>query len=254
MSPASARPDHSSDAVLAGSNSNPGPVGRTRGRWPVLVWCGVLAPVVFTATFTLAGLDRPGYRAALMFVSELSLGPGGWIQQANFLFTGALIVGFGLQMGGRRQRVLRILVLLLGVWLAASGLVDTDPAAMFSQATTHGRVHGVLGALVFATMPVICFLAAGGRPVGRATRFSRVWRGWSRGVPTALLALIVLLKIAEFPQTALFAWKGLVQRCDLILFMVWLITFTVLVARSPSDHASVTAAVDESANDVGTER
>jgi Protein of unknown function (DUF998) len=52
-------------------------------------WLGAIAgrigPLLFVATFTIAGWLRPGYRAREMFVSELSLGSRGWIQIANFI-------------------------------------------------------------------------------------------------------------------------------------------------------------------------
>ena len=63
------------------------PVPRT-----LLVWltCGTLAPVVFDAVYLIEGATRPGYDAWQQAISTLSLGPGGWIQQANFIFLGVM--------------------------------------------------------------------------------------------------------------------------------------------------------------------
>ena len=47
-------------------------------------WAGMLAPVLFVTVFTIAGLLRQGYDPLSTYVSELSLGPGGWIQKAEF--------------------------------------------------------------------------------------------------------------------------------------------------------------------------
>ena len=56
---------------------------------------GMTAPVLFVAVFTVEGWRRPGYSPLSMFVSELSLGPDGGVQIANFLVTGALVFVFG---------------------------------------------------------------------------------------------------------------------------------------------------------------
>jgi Protein of unknown function (DUF998) len=52
------------------------------------------APALFVALFTAQGWMRAGYDPASMFVSELSLGPWGWVQIANFVITGLLLIWF----------------------------------------------------------------------------------------------------------------------------------------------------------------
>ncbi len=49
-----------------------------------LLWLsvGVVAAVLFTLIYLIEGVTRPGYNAWPQPVSALSLGPGGWIQQA----------------------------------------------------------------------------------------------------------------------------------------------------------------------------
>lgn len=49
---------------------------------------GSLGAVIFVTVFTLEGWLRPGYDSRSMFVSELSLGPRGFVQILNFLFLG----------------------------------------------------------------------------------------------------------------------------------------------------------------------
>ncbi len=53
------------------------------------------APVLFVAVFMVEGSLRPDYHPFSMFVSELSLGPRGWVQIINFLISRALLVVFG---------------------------------------------------------------------------------------------------------------------------------------------------------------
>jgi Protein of unknown function (DUF998) len=54
---------------------------------------GLIGPPLFVAAFTIEGWFRP-YRAREMFVTELSLGPRGWIQMGNFIATGVLLLLF----------------------------------------------------------------------------------------------------------------------------------------------------------------
>ena len=51
----------------------------------ISVWVGMIGPVLFVTVFTLEGWFRPGYNTLGMYVSELSLGPRGWIQIINFI-------------------------------------------------------------------------------------------------------------------------------------------------------------------------
>ena len=57
-------------------------------------WAGMIGPTLFVAVFTLEGWLRPGYNPLSMVVSELSLGPRGWIQITNFLMLGVLFLIF----------------------------------------------------------------------------------------------------------------------------------------------------------------
>src|SRR5215471_13730695 len=53
----------------------------------LLLWLtyGSLAPVVLTAVYLTEGATRLGYDGWRHSISALSLGPGGWLQQANFV-------------------------------------------------------------------------------------------------------------------------------------------------------------------------
>ena len=51
----------------------------------LLVACGSLGGLVFTAVYLVEGATRPGYDAGTQAISALSLGPGGWVQQVDFI-------------------------------------------------------------------------------------------------------------------------------------------------------------------------
>lgn len=194
---------------------------------------GIVAPIVFVVTFTVAGALRPDYSPWSMFVSELSLGSDGWVQRVNFLVTGTLVVLFAwgtapALRGRRRVGAVPVTLAVLGVCLALSGVADTDPSTMFTPVTTRGLVHALLGAVVFLSMPVSCLLVAVRL---RRTGDRSAMRWWSAGVGAGLIALTVVLKVSEFPTSDLYAGKGLVQRLILVAFFAWLLTLALWLRR-----------------------
>lgn len=180
--------------------------------------------VLFVSVFTVLGWLDPGYSWTGMFVSELSLGPHGWVQILNFVLTGALVLAFGRGLAahfstGAASRAGPVLVQGIGASLMASGPFTTDPSAMFDQTSAQGVVHGIFGALVFTFAPITCFVFY------RRFRSDPAWRtlaGWTLAAGVGLTLGIVLLKVSQQPGSGLFEWKGLVQRVILVAFMAWL--------------------------------
>lgn len=66
------------------------PTSLTSVPHALLLWLtfGVAGAVLFTTTYLIEGATRPGYNGWQQAISALSLGPGGWIQQANFVAYG----------------------------------------------------------------------------------------------------------------------------------------------------------------------
>lgn len=184
----------------------------------------MIGPVLFVAVFTVEGWRRPGYSPSSMFVSELSLGPGGWVQILSFLVTGALVLAFGRGLfgysrSGAASRSGSVLLQIIGISLMASGPFRTDPSTHLERASAHGTIHGVFGAVVFSLAPVSCFLFY------RRFRTDAAWQplaGWTLAAAVVVTSGIALLRFSELPQTGLFAYKGLVQRAVLVTFMTWL--------------------------------
>jgi Protein of unknown function (DUF998) len=62
------------------------------GQIARLLACGVVAGLLFIATWLIQALTREGFDPIYHPLSLLSLGNLGWIQIANFVVTGALLV------------------------------------------------------------------------------------------------------------------------------------------------------------------
>ena len=144
--------------------------------------CGVIGPLLFVVVFTIEGTLRPDYRPRRHFVSSLALGSRGWVQVANFLVCGALMLAFtvGLFCGVApelRGEAAPILFVLFGLGLIVAGVFRTDVAATDTDAsyvagashpaTLRGLIHGLSSLVVFGSLIAAAFVWA--------------WRSWGAG-------------------------------------------------------------------------
>lgn len=209
-------------------------------------WAGMLGPALFVATFTLEGSMRPGYNARAMFVSELALGPRGWIQCVNFVVFGALFLVFARGVAaefpdGKASCAGPILLMIIGFSLLVSGFFVMDPVTTPpDQMTLHGKLHQFFGALVFSLSPVSCFVFL------RRFRADPKWRPlqwWTLAVGMITVGAVVLLSAgptrAPAPPNAFNQWNGLIQRMILIPYFAWQFIFAMEL-RQRSQNARET--------------
>jgi hypothetical membrane protein len=193
-------------------------------------WSGLAAPVIFVGVFTIEGALRPDYSAVSSYVSALSLGPRGWVQIASFLATGALLLAFG-RCGELRHATVwgARLLGVIGVGILLSGPFVMDPTGTPPRAMSlHGIVHQILGAIVFALMPITCFAARSSR-----NRF----RAWSILAGATITAAIFALKVAQLGSPVLAPMLGLIQRVALVTFFTWVFSLAWAL-RSRADQSS----------------
>jgi hypothetical membrane protein len=197
-------------------------------RW--LKWgasAGLVGPVVFIATFTVEGALRPEYHPLAMYISALSLGPRGWVQIANFMVVGSLLLVFAVRLaGGKTSRAAGVLYAVIAVGLFASAPFVMDPMCTPRMtATAHGMVHEALGAIVFTAMPIACFV------LSRRFRNDPRWRPWTLAAGTIIVCAIVLMKLGQLSSSALTPWLGLLQRIAVITFLVWTFSLALKLIR-----------------------
>ena len=102
---------------------------------PLTFWlmiCAGVGAVLFTALYLLEGITRPGYDAWQQPISALRLGPGGWVQQANFIIFGVLLVlssvgWYRLLAPEKAALWFSLLQGLAGLGLIGAGLFSMDP-------------------------------------------------------------------------------------------------------------------------------
>jgi hypothetical protein len=147
-------------------------VGRGAAITRPLIFCGVLAGPFYLAVGLSQALLRNGFALARHSLSVLANGPGGWVQTANFVFTGLMVlaaaVGFG-RVLGPKSRALTWFLSGYGVAMIVAAIFPTDPVDGFPPGTplgnptsisSSGLVHLIAGALGFTFLAISCFLAA----------------------------------------------------------------------------------------------
>jgi hypothetical protein len=146
---------------------------------------GVVAGPLYIVVGLIQALTRPGFDLLRHDLSLLANGDLGWIQIANLVLTGLLVITFALGM----RRVLRgsrggtwgpLLVGVYGLGLISAGFFTADPAFGFPPGTPP-EAHAISwhGLLHFITAG-IGFLALIAASLVMARRFaSQGHRGWA---------------------------------------------------------------------------
>lgn len=146
-----------------------------QGKWSIspqlCALAGVVGPILFLLVFTIDGFLRPGYSPIYQMISDLGLGANGWIQNANFVVFGLLLITFAIGFyQGMRPVISRrwltastIFLVLVGAGLVNDGFFTKDVPG----------IH-VLGFLV-----VFCSLITAFFIIGRQLWKNPAWRGYS---------------------------------------------------------------------------
>jgi hypothetical protein len=213
-------------------------------RKQLAAWAGMIGSALFVVTFTIEGWLRPGYNPTSMFVSELSLGPRGWIQIVNFVVFGVLFLVFTQGVAaefkdGKASKAGPILLTIIGISLLVSGPLVMDPVTTpRSEWTWHGTLHQLFGALVFSLSPISV------RVFLRRFWSDPQWqslRWWTLVVAILTITAVIVLRVGPTtppaPPNAINAWNGFIQRMILIPYFSWIFTFAYALDRRNKQNA-----------------
>ncbi|WP_426503852.1 DUF998 domain-containing protein [Dactylosporangium sp. McL0621] len=144
---------------------------------------GVLAGPLFIGVSLAQALTREGFDITRHAWSLLSNGSLGWLQIANFVLTGLLVLaaGAGIARAVPQSRWAGRLVGVFGLSMIAAGCLRADPALGFPAGTPdgpgtvswHGIGHLVAGAIGFLCVVAAAWVLARHQPPGPAL-YSRV--------------------------------------------------------------------------------
>jgi hypothetical protein len=198
----------------------------------------MIGSALFVTVFTLEGWLRPNYDPRSMYVSELSLGPRGWIQITNFIVSELLLLVFARGVAaefrtGKASKAGPILLAIVGWSLLVSGPFVMDPAATPRDLmTVHSRLHWLFGSLVFSLAPASCWVFL--RRFWNDPEWqSFCWWTCAIGIvtTTAVLVLSVGPTRPPAPPNSFNQWNGLIQRTLLIPYFLWTFTFAFEMLR-----------------------
>lgn len=204
-----------------------------------LLWCGAVGPVLFVLVFLAEGATRADYDPLRHPVSSLQLTELGWMQTANFVITGVLVIAFaaGLRNALRRYGAgiwAPLLVGLVGIGFVGAGIFATEPISgyppgtpLLPTGTLEGSLHDAFSMLVFLGLPIACCVVA--YRLGKHQRLA--WVGYSLATAVLFLLGFVLASLG-FSQHPLFApYGGLLQRGTIVLGLAWLVALAVRSLR-----------------------
>ncbi|MFF8771426.1 DUF998 domain-containing protein [Kitasatospora sp. NPDC015120] len=166
-----------------------------------LLTAGAVGGPLFLAVGLAGGLTREGFDFTRNALSQLSLGELGWIQQAAFLLTGALLVAGA--AGVRRALPGSVwaprLIGVFGASFVLDGFFAADPGAGFPVGAPEGRVTELSGhGMVHMFGGTVGFLALCAAFLALARHLDRPWALASR-----VVAAVVLLGSAASGATVL---------------------------------------------------
>ena len=200
-----------------------------RVRGPALA--GVVGPIVFWSVLTILGRTQFGYNAFQSDISQLALGANGWVQTANFIVFGLLIVAFqrGLQRTiapGKVWGTIDFLAIACGLGLLSIAVLPTDPVGKW---TLRGAVHLGVAAALAVLLPLSCLAMAA------QVRGDRAWRGYATfsvliGVLTGALTAMLLLVWSGLWRAS-HPWLGLSERITFGLPCVWMEIIAIRLLR-----------------------
>lgn len=172
-----------------------------------LLTCGVIGAPLFVIVSLLQGFTRDGFDFARHPISMLSLGDFGWIQIANFVLCGLLLVACAVGLRrvlhpGRTGTWGPLLIGIFGLSLIGGGVFVADPAMGFPPGTPEGpppgmSVHGIVHGLAFAfgMISLITSFFVLARRFGAAGE-----RGWARYSVISGVLFLALIAIGMTSQ------------------------------------------------------
>ncbi|MFI9593908.1 DUF998 domain-containing protein [Nonomuraea sp. NPDC052265] len=156
---------------MTATTTAPAPAASTR----TLLTAGAVAAPLWTAVNLAQVLTREGFDIIRHPLSQLSTGSLGWLQVADFLVVGALVIAgsYGLRRATAGRWLPRLL-LVNGIGMISAGIFRMDagdgfpvgtPAGPPTTMSWHAVLHMASGSIAFIALAAACFV------LGR--RFSR---------------------------------------------------------------------------------
>lgn len=200
-----------------------------------LLACGAAAGPLYLVVGLAQAFTRPGFDITRHDLSLLANGDLGWIQVANLIVSGLLVMagaaGLRRALGtGRGSAWAPLLLGLYGLGLVGAGIFTADPMLGFPPGTPadaravswHGLLHLVCGGIGFLGLIAACFVLA--------RRFAGLSdRRWA--VASAVTGVVFLAGFAGIASGSGNSWTILGFWIAVVVAWTWLTALSVRMAE-----------------------
>lgn len=137
-----------------------------------LLGYGMIVGPIYLVVGVAQGLVRDGFDFRRHSLSVLANGSGGWVQIANFVVCGAMVIAAATGIArvvGRAGRATCVALALYGISMLGASIFRADPVDGFPVGTplgyptsisTAGLLHFVFGTIGFVSLGASCLFAA----------------------------------------------------------------------------------------------
>lgn len=181
-----------------------------------LLLAGAIAPVVSLLIFHLDMITRPGYDVLHQGPSLMMTGERGWLQIANFVLTGAVMLACGL---ANRRRLMAV----YGFAMICTGVFVTDPQRGYppgtpldllpgvnAPSTWHGTLHWISVFVMYGAAVAACLVSR-----------SRLLIAFGVAMPAVLLAGTLVFQERALTSDVYAALDGVCGRLIIPLGWLW---------------------------------
>lgn len=233
-------PDQAHDFIVPGSHAT-----RRQQRAILAFTVTIIGIVAYVLLNVIAQLLPPHYSPLSQAISDLALGPYGWLLAVIFLLYSVLSLAFllGYIWGTSKEGRSRVGMIFLAIWGVLPGVLAFLPPdnvdahgypgalqALQMTTTLHGMLHIVLSLIAFVSgMLATLFISL---------RFSRDARLRSLRTPALLIALLMwptFLLTDTFGKLGLY---GVGERLFVGLGLLWMLIVALWIRRRLQGDAS----------------
>lgn len=158
-------------APAATASANATEAGGGAGTRSLLRW-GVVVGPLYLAVGLIQAFVRDGFDLGRHPLSLLANGPGGWVQTANFVISGSMVIAAAIGFARVLRPQSRVAGWILGVYgvgMLGAALFPADPVDGFPPGTpegfpttvsTPGVLHFTFAGIGFLALAISCFVVA----------------------------------------------------------------------------------------------
>jgi hypothetical membrane protein len=191
----------------------------------------IVSPVMLVVIDVIIALVGPKYDFLTQSISDLGLGPAGWLQSIVFFIFGITTISLASELynelrGSSESRTGLIMMMFLGFGFVCLGLFRSDSVG--ATRSLHGIVHHFAAMAEGGLFPVSCFFYA------NIFRTKTSWRNlYGYSVFAGIMGCFFVVVWLIFEKN----WFGLSERLIIINGLVWFEIIAIHLRRlSKSPH------------------